>query len=389
MTDSATRHAEVAGAGFAGLVAALALAERGWSVRVHERTPFLRAEGFALTMHGNGVKVLKALGVFEDAVAGSMRVSQLVTRNARNETTLTLTPPTPPYRVSREHLIQTLADAAAARGVEIEVGSAAVAASPDGELELDDGRRLRADLVVGADGVNSPLRDRSGLRVRRTPLPAGGAFRVMIPRSAEEQAAEPGDAAVNYEYWSGRRRIIANPSSRDELYLALSCQADDTTGKTLPLDVASWQRAYPHLEDLMVRIHRDSDWSRVMWSRFEVLKLSSWSRGRLAIVGDAAHAMAPDLGQGGGTAMVNALALAVALDDEPDLETALRLWEQRERPLTEHTQRWARLYNHSTLWPEALRTWVFEQVGAWSILRRQVQRPSAHVPRGYRDGATR
>lgn len=377
------RHAEIAGAGFAGLVAAVALADRGWSVRVHERTPFLRAEGFALTMHGNGVKVLKALGVFEEAVAGSMRVSRLETRNADNELTLALTPPTPPYRVSREHLIQTLAGAATARGVEIEVGSAGVSATAAGELELDDGRRLKADLVVAADGVHSALRDHSGLRVRRTPLPAGGAFRVVIPRSRAEQEAEPGDAAVNHEYWSGRRRIIANPCTRDELYLALSCQAHDTTGKALPLDVASWQRAYPHLEGLMVRIHRDSDWSRVRWSRFEVLKLSAWSRGRLAIVGDAAHAMAPDLGQGGGTAMVNALGLAVALEDRRDVSAALRLWEQRERPLTEHTQRWARLYNHSTLWPEALRTWVFERVGAWPFLRRQVQRPSAHIPRGY------
>ena len=377
------RHAEIAGAGFAGLVAALALAQRGWSVRVHERTPFLRAEGFALTMHGNGVRVLKALGVFEEAVAGSMRVSSLVTRNAANETTLTLTPPTPPYRVSRQQLIHTLAEAAKARGVEIEVGSAGVSATPEGELVLDDGRRLQADLVVAADGVNSALRDRSAIRVRRIPLPAGGAFRVMIPRSAAEREAEPGDAAINYEFWSGRRRIIANPSSREELYLALSCPADDAAGKALPIDVASWERAFPHRDDLFARIHEGADWARVQWARFEVVKLSAWSAGRLAVVGDAAHAMAPDLGQGGGSAMVNALALAVALDDVAPVPRALALWESRERPLAEHTQRWARLYNHSTLWPERLRTWVFEQVGAWGFLRKQVQRPSAHIPRGY------
>ncbi len=377
------RHAEIAGAGFAGLVAALALAQRGWSVRVHERTPFLRAEGFALTMHGNGVRVLKALGVFEDAVAGAMRVASLETRNADNETTLTLTPPTPPYRVSRQQLIHTLAAAAEARGVEIEVGSAGVSATPEGELELDDGRRLKADLVVAADGVNSALRDRSAIQVRRIPLPAGGAFRVMIPRSAEEKEAEPGDAAINYEFWSGRRRIIANPSSREELYLALSCPADDAAGKALPIDVPSWERAFPHREDLFARIRAGADWDRVQWARFEVLKLRAWSAGRLAVVGDAAHAMAPDLGQGGGTAMVNALALAVALDDVAPIPRALALWESRERPLTEHTQRWARLYNHSTLWPERLRTFVFEQVGAWGFLRRQVQRPSAHIPRGY------
>ena len=60
---SRLRHAEIAGAGFGGLVAAVALAERGWTVRVHERTPVLRAEGFAIAMQPNMLKVVESLGV--------------------------------------------------------------------------------------------------------------------------------------------------------------------------------------------------------------------------------------------------------------------------------------------------------------------------------------
>ena len=59
------RHAEIAGAGFGGLIAAIALAQRGWTVRVHERTPFIRAEGFGVAIHQNGIKILEALGVFD------------------------------------------------------------------------------------------------------------------------------------------------------------------------------------------------------------------------------------------------------------------------------------------------------------------------------------
>jgi 2-polyprenyl-6-methoxyphenol hydroxylase-like FAD-dependent oxidoreductase len=376
------RSVEIAGAGFAGLVAAAALAECGYRVRVHEHTPFLRAEGFALTIHPNGVKVLKRLGVFEEATRGAMRIARLETRNARNEVTLEITPADTLFRVSRQQLIEALANEAERRGVEILTDSQAVGAEAAGVLVLADGRRLRADLVIGADGVHSAVRDSLRLRYRQRPLPAGGAFRLLIPRSAEERRQEPGETAVNREYWSGTRRVIANPCSREELYLALSCVATDASGRRLPLDVDSWTQRFPHLGDLMERILRNGDWSRVRWAPFVRTHLHRWSDGRVVILGDAAHAMPPDLGQGGGTAMMNALALGHALDAEPDLERGLARWEARERSITEHTQRWATWYNHTTLWPERLRTWTFKRVGASPYLRGQVQRTARHTPSG-------
>jgi len=72
---------------------------------------------------------------------------------------------------------------------------------------------------------------------------------------------------------------------------------------------------------------------------YETTRLDRWSQGRVAIVGDSAHAMPPTLAQGAGCAMMNALGLAVALDEHDTVEQALLHWEDRERPLTDHTQR--------------------------------------------------
>lgn len=75
--------------------------------------------------------------------------------------------------------------------------------------------------------------------------------------------------------------------------------------------------------------------------RYEAIRLQSWSAGRVAILGDAAHAMPPTLGQGAGTAMLNALNLARTAGSAAgdDLPTALKSWEAENRPMTEQTQR--------------------------------------------------
>src|SRR5260370_9037008 len=76
------RHAEIAGAGFAGLTAACALAQRGWSVRVHERGERLRTTGAGIYIYENGLRVLAAVGAYEQAVRGAALAQ---TREVRHE----------------------------------------------------------------------------------------------------------------------------------------------------------------------------------------------------------------------------------------------------------------------------------------------------------------
>src|SRR5438046_4736906 len=78
------RHAEIAGAGFAGLTAACALAQRGWRVRVHERAERLRTTGAGIYIYENGLRVLESVGACEAAIAGAPRAHTREVRDDRN-----------------------------------------------------------------------------------------------------------------------------------------------------------------------------------------------------------------------------------------------------------------------------------------------------------------
>jgi 2-polyprenyl-6-methoxyphenol hydroxylase-like FAD-dependent oxidoreductase len=379
------RHAEVVGGGFGGLAAAAALLARGWSVRVHERTPFVRAEGYGIAIHENGLRVLEALGVREQVQARGLRVTRLVSRDARDRTVADVAVPGSTFRLERQAIVEALAERVLASGGQIATGSAVRSVDPGGAVVLEDGSVRRADLVVVADGIHSRCRDALGLLATRRLL-ADGALRLVVPRIADEVDAGAPDGAAVVEYWSGTRRVIYSPVDAQDAYLALSCLERDAAGRQVPLDLGSWRAGFPHLAALFDTIERHADWSRVYWQRFQVVRLRRWSAGRVAVLGDAAHAMPPNLGQGAGCALMNALSLAAGLDgtpgDAPNMERALTAWEARERPLTEHVQRWSALYGRATAWPEWARSAFFGLTQRSAYVRRQMQRAQRHVPAG-------
>ena len=370
----AQRHAEIAGAGFAGLTAACALAQRGWSVRVHERADQLRTTGAGIYIYENGLRVLETVGAYEAAVAGANPAQRREVRDERDRliSVHRWDVNVRAFSIVRQRVINALAAAATRAGAEIVTGSQAAGASAAGELVLADGRRLKADLVIAADGSNSRVRDSLGLLAHRRLLP-DGAIRLLIEKTAAERASEEGNKTV--EYWSGSRRLLYTPCSDTDVYIALTMLDTDLAARRVPLDRAEWTRSFPRLAALIARLGDDA-----RYDRFEVIRLKRWSAGKVALIGDAAHALPPNLGQGGGFAMMNALSLAVYLDRHAHVADALAQWERDERPRTEHIQRLSVFYGLPTTWPPLARTLFFAVAGKWLV--RQRRRVAASRPTG-------
>jgi 2-polyprenyl-6-methoxyphenol hydroxylase-like FAD-dependent oxidoreductase len=369
------RHAEIAGAGFAGLAAACALAQRGWSVRVHERGERLRTTGAGIYIYENGLRVLAALGAYEEAVKGAPFAHTREVRDDRNRViSVHRWQGSRVFSIVRQRVIDALAAAAVRAGAEIVTGSVATGASADGELVLADGRKLKADLVVGADGSNSAVRDALGLLLKRKYL-VDGATRLLIAKTEQERLAT--DGATTVEYWSGTRRVLYTPCSETDIYIALTMLDRDEVAKATPVRKDAWRAWFPHLEPLIDRFGEQG-----RYDRFDLIKLRRWSAGRVAIIGDAAHALPPNIGQGAGCAMMNALSLAVYLERNADVPTALEIWERNERPITEHTQRMSYFLGLPTTWPPLLRTMAFAWAGRSKWLVRQRTKTALHRPTG-------
>jgi 2-polyprenyl-6-methoxyphenol hydroxylase-like FAD-dependent oxidoreductase len=279
------------------------------------------------------------------------------------------------FSIVRQTVINALAEQARKAGAEIVTNSAGAIASADGELMTARGQKYKADLIIAADGASSRLRDAFDLVEKRKAL-VDGCTRLLIPKTPEEMQSSQ-DGATTVEYWSGSRRVLYTPCSETDVYIALTMLDSDAAAKATPVDKNAWKRWFPHLEALIDRLHVEG-----RYDRFELIRLKRWSEGKVAVIGDAAHALPPNIGQGGGCAMMNALALAVHLDRERDVPVALAAWEQAERPITDHTQRVSVALGWPTTWPPKLRALALSLAGKSKWVVRQRTRTALHRPTG-------
>jgi 2-polyprenyl-6-methoxyphenol hydroxylase-like FAD-dependent oxidoreductase len=211
--------------------------------------------------------------------------------------------------------------------------------------------------MVAADGVNSLARRMLGLdRPVRSPL--SGAIRLLVPRTAPE--AED----IVREFWSGRLRVGVAPCTRSDAFTYLIAPLTDERGRTIPLDVEYWSERFPKLasERLFERA-RDAE---CVHHPYPLVNARSWVSGCVALLGDAAHALPPTLGQGAGLSLTNALLLSEYVSACPEVPETLAAWQRDWRWVADRTQSWSRRYDWMTSeWPSSI--YALRNAVIWAI----------------------
>lgn len=350
-----TKHVAIAGGGIAGLSAAASFAKFGFSVDVYEQGESLREIGAGIYIKENIFDVLDRLDLSEHIERVGTRIQ---TARIVDEDQVIVTS----RDVSQERLVVALRsdlhgalrDKALELGVRIHTGRRAVGADPKGALLLADGEWIEADVVIGADGLHSRVRD--SLQMARLKVGLGdGATRVLVPRLKNEPP-------FSTEHWSGQLRVGIAPCSEDYTYMFIIGPERERRATRVPIDQAFWKRHFPHLAMYFDAVTPELS----VHHRHEVVHCDTWVKGRVAIIGDAAHAQPPNLGQGAGVAMCAAWELAECLAAEDDVRDALEDWETSSRPRVTMVQALTTAYDVLNYkWPRPLvpfRTKLFSRI---------------------------
>lgn len=323
-------HVEIAGAGITGLTLAAALGQAGWSVRVHEGADELRSSGGGLYLRDDGAEAARRLGIWDEIARETftpdgfeVRIDGVSeTRYPRSDDTRTML---------RQRLHAILRGAAERAGAEIVLRSRVVALSEDGHVTTADGSRRPADLAIAADGVGSRLPESIGIAAERLRYD-DGLIRVLLDR--EHLTGPDWERTIDFwRYGETALRILYSPCGPRHCYLCLMSAIDDVRGSALPIDVAYWADHFPDVRPLLSRAG-----SGARHDRYGKITLPRWSRGRAAIIGDAAHGMPSSLGRGASVGMLNAVELADRLGCGGSIEPALAAWETAQRPYVEEVQ---------------------------------------------------
>ena len=357
---SQTRVVEIAGGGIAGLTVATLLARRGWQATVHERGGEIREVGSGLVIHNSSAVIFEELGILDEITQGATRFERSRLMGSRGELLLDkpLEGVSRMYNPLRSAVIGAIYRAAVAAGVDVRTGSQVLRANGNGRLLLADGSERTADLVIAADGFHSAVRDGLPIPTTKRTLHTG-CTRTIIPRG--EYDADD----MFTEIWSGTRRMGICPVSETETYVYFGCEeADSRASAVVPVDAAYWADVYPFLpSEFIERLDKGS----AIRHLYPYVRCLTWSHGRVAVIGDALHALPPTLGQGVGLSVSNARALVETVGDLPSdaIVAALPIWEREARPVTDLTQDWSMRYERlSSAWPagEQARSWFLKNL---------------------------
>lgn len=326
------RNVLIVGSGAAGAAAAILLAEGGVAVDLIDVKPDVAALGSGITLQGNALRVLRDLGIWDQIKPEGYAFDTLGLRAPDPAGTLIaeLTDirsggPDLPATLGmyRPTLARIMADRAVDAGAKVRFDTHATALDQDGDTVLAtfaDGSTGRYDLVIGADGLRSRTREQIGIVCE--PQPVGmGIWRAFTKRPASVERTDL--------YYGGPAYIAGYcPTGPDTLYAYLVEDVQDRFSLS-PQDALATMRelagAYHGPWD-EIRANL-TDPARVNYTAFESHVIDGpWHRGRVVLIGDAAHSCPPTLAQGAAQALEDASVLAELLLREDDLTDGL--WQQ-------------------------------------------------------------
>jgi len=331
----------IIGGGIGGLTAANALSQAGIEVAVYEAAAELKEIGAGVALHANAMRVLRAIGVEDGVRKVAGRSEWAVTRNGKTGRVISKTSRTQQAAafgvqgatVHRADLLDVLADALPPGLVTL--GKRCTRVEPDGATaavaRFADGSEIEADVIIGADGIHSAVR--TSLFGPDDPRFTGKiCYRSVIPAAA----VSGGSPSDGNGQWLGPHGTIVLYPLRGEELINVVCHYDDDGYRH-----ESWitecsreevlERYAGWHESLLRLFAAGNTWYK--WALYDRDPIPRWTRGRVTLLGDAAHPMLPYLGQGACQALEDGAVLATALTAEPaDPLTGLARYEATRRP---------------------------------------------------------
>lgn len=324
----------IVGGGIGGLSAAIALRAGGFRVTLVEKEAAWSAYGVGIIQQANVVRAMDQLGVLDDYVAAGCGFDAV--EIYRPDGVMAARVPAPslvPGRpanvgIGRRALQKVLADRAIAAGTGVRLGQTVAAMDDNGDgvaVTFADGSTARYDLVIGADGIYSATRQAIFPEALAPAFTGQAVWRYNLPRPAGMDALRVYNGAVG---------IGLVPMSADEIYMFVTTPAPGNpqrgrTGLAAAMR-AALAGAAPAIRELADQITDDDG---VVYRPLETVFVDgAWSRGRIALLGDAVHATTPHLGQGAGMAVEDSLVLAEELAAHDDIGNALAAWQARRQP---------------------------------------------------------
>ena len=363
---AAKRTLAIVGAGIGGLAAAATLQRVGLDVHVYEQASRFARVGAGIQMMPNSMNVLRGLGLESrlERVAFAPR-SHLNREWDTGEVTNEL--PMPAERYGAPYLCMHRAElhAALASTVppdRVHLGKKLIGLDQDSAgvvLSFADGETVRAEAVIGADGVHSVVREL--LIGKEQPIHRGRvAYRAVFPTELLH-GADVGPSRT--KWWGPDRHIVIyyTTAARDEVYFVTSVPepvewlTEESWSATGDVDELRAEFAGFHAE---VRAVLEACPACHKWAILEREPLPTWSQGRVVLLGDACHPMTPYMAQGGATAIEDAAILARCLEGTDDYPAAFAVYEGHRKPRTTRIQ----AISSANTWlrtPDASPDWLY------------------------------